>query len=206
MSLFDINVPKNKRNQRRKQRKRLQKQTNAPQKAVTVSLEKFEPNDRHRTHTSWTVFAHDKSDTDFSNESYVEICKISTLEDMWVFLKIPDFSHHQFYIMREGILPRYEDPANVNGGSVSFLIHSAKQVKSTFEQLLVRIMSENLVPKPFVRLVTGVFLNVYLAPKSGANVKIWFSDLNWLHRNLRQVNVDDIQMLQSKRISKHKLY
>ena len=171
--------------------------------APTVQLPKFHNKQQHFTNTTWNIWAHDKADADFTNDSYKKCFTIATLEDFWVFFNnVNDFTRHQFYVMRKDIAPIYEVPENIDGGAYSFLITTSNNVKNGFIALTIRVISENLLPPKHYNQVTGIYLN----PKpEGANIKVWFRDHAWLRQNHSSVFIDDQKLLKSKRISKHKL-
>lgn len=149
----------------------------------------------------WTIYAHDKKDTDFTNHSYKKCYTFATLEEFWTFFNnINDFTRHQFYIMRSKIPPKYECDENKDGGSCSYLIHRTFEVKPTIIQLLIRIICGQLLPCRDYEEITGLYIN----PKiEGANVKIWFKNYNWLKNNWKLILTNDIKNLRSQRISKH---
>ena len=171
---------------------------NRPQ---TVHLPKYNNTDEHFTNTVWNIWAHDKADTDFTNDSYKKCYTIRTFEDFWVFFNnVNDFSRHQFYIMRKNIAPIYEVKENINGGGLSFLIQNHHLVKQTLIETCIRVISENLVHPKYYAEITGIYLN---PKKDGANLKIWFTNYEWLQANVNEIYIDDIKTLTSKRISQH---
>lgn len=156
-----------------------------------------------RLNTGWNVWAHDRTDHQFTDDSYKKCFRITNWEQFWLFFNnIKDYSRHQFYFMRGDILPKYETPENINGGAVSFMIHETQKVKSAIIQLLVRVFSENLLKNPNdYKYITGVCL----IPKiDGANVKIWISDFYWLQQNVNEMNFHQLRWaMRSQRICKH---
>ena len=187
---------------KRRKHKKIQKVHNK-QKPQTVHLPKYNNSDQHFTNTIWNIWAHDKADTDFTNDSYKKCYTIKTFEDFWVFFNnVNDFSRHQFYIMRKNIAPIYEVPENIHGGACSFLITNIHKVQETLIKTCIRVISENLVPPKHYAQITGIYLN---PTKNGANLKIWFSNFEWLQDNIGCLVIDDIKTLTSKRISKHNI-
>ena len=171
-------------------------------KPVTVCLPKFAPNDLHFLNNHWHIYAHDKRDADFTDDSYKRCFTIETLEDFWLFFNhINDFTTHQFYIMRKNIEPKYEVQENIHGGTLSFLILENIDVKPTLIRTVLRMICEKLIGnKRFYYQITGMYLN----PKvNGANLKIWFGNFEWLQNNVHLVEIADIVALKSRRISKH---
>jgi hypothetical protein len=96
--------------------------------------------------------------------------------------------------MRDNIKPVYEDPSNVNGGSYSYRIYN-KFVNDTFENILVRLIGEQLIEKN-VENVTGISL----VPKGKNSIlKIWLSNKKQV-----QLNVNDLEHLNNGRFQSHK--
>lgn len=160
-------------------------------------------NIKHKTQHTWSIYAHDKKDTDWSNASYKKCYVIRTLEDFWLFFhNIDDFTRHQFYIMKNKILPRFECKENKNGGSLSFMIMNSLDVNDTFIRVVARMIGEQMVDPEYKDEITGLSLN----PKiEGANLKIWFTSWTWLQYNDTKIYTSDIRTLESKRLMKHKI-
>lgn len=156
----------------------------------------------HPLHNVWKIYAHDKTDKEFTNESYKHCFSMQTIEEFWCFFNnVDDFSRHQFYIMRKNIPPKYECPENRNGGGYSCFIKYSSEVKETLIQVLIRMIGETIVPAQFHDQITGLYLN----PKQeGAILKLWFKDFEWLKLNSKKVNLSGIVKLTSHRYTKHK--
>ena len=70
------------------------------------------------------VWAH-LPDTNWSLKSYIKICKIETAEDIIALNNsLPDqlIKNCMLFLMRDKILPMWEDPKNCEGGCFSFKI------------------------------------------------------------------------------------
>lgn len=153
--------------------------------------------------TKWTIYAHDKEDTDWTDDSYKKCYEFDTIEKFWIFFKnFDDFSRHQFYIMRNKIEPRFECKENKNGGACSFIIQNIFDIKDTLIRVIIRTISEQIIDVKDYNQVTGISLN----PKSdSATIKIWFRDYGWLKQNSENMYLNDIRTLTSKRLMKHKI-
>ena len=160
-------------------------------------------NDKHILHNPWVIYAHDKSDRDFSlKTSYKKVFTMTYIEDFWLFFNnFRDFSRHQFYIMRKDIPPIYECPENRDGGAWSYIIRHERdadkhKVADTLIQTTIRMIGETLIERQFHDQITGLYLN----PKPNrSNLKIWMRDF----RNPGDLNTDDIIGLTSKRFRPH---
>ncbi len=83
------------------------------------------PGDSMKLMSQWTVWLHENSNSDWSILSYKPIFHINNIGEMWRFLNsFPnlDRTKHQYYIMRDGITPIWEDNNNKNGGICSIML------------------------------------------------------------------------------------
>lgn len=131
---------------------------------------------------SWCVWYH-HSLNDWSIAGYRNIHTIKTINDFWKFFNnidcIGGINNLHFFLMREGITPRYEDRANMYGGSWSMLVPMQKAYE-LWETISVKMIGETLVDDPMS--ITGLSINV----KNGISVmKIWNNDK--MKNNTRQL-------------------
>jgi len=188
---------KNTRNIRKKRQKQFFRNNNQNNKNTKNNKHNYY-NNKHFLQTFWCIYAHDKLDKDFSDNSYKKVFIINTIEDFWIFFNnVHDFTRHQFYIMRENIPPKYECTENIHGGSWSYLINNSEDIQGTLIQVIIRMIGETLVPENYYRHITGLYLMT--KPTNGAILKIWVKNCD-THINL---NLDNICTLCSKRFRKH---
>ena len=123
--------------------------------------------------TSWTFYYHDPENSKWSIDSYIKIQSFNTIDDFWsIYSKLPSRSFHlgMFFLMRNNILPTWEDPANMNGGCWSYKI-SILDVYQLWLDLSIYTVSEHLSKKN--QYITGISIS----PKKGfCIVKIWNSN------------------------------
>ena len=156
-----------------------------------------------RTEDGKTVRAGKPAGATFSILSQVEVrtdkkvYTIETIEDFWIFFgNFHDFQKFQFYVMRGDILPTYEDEANLNGGSYSYMI-PGREVNKSFVLLMAKMIGEQLVAAVNHDEIKGVSL----VPKKGLSVlKVWMKNKN----NPLCLNVGDINGLTRGRFQPHK--
>lgn len=75
--------------------------------------------------TQWKIYTHKNSDNNWGIDSYIPIQDINNIGDMWRFLNIMDNLNkddYQYFVMRKGITPIWEDNKNKNGGICSIAI------------------------------------------------------------------------------------
>lgn len=144
--------------------------------------------------TPWSIWYHHSLD-DWSIGGYRNIHTIKTVNDFWRFFNniecIGGINNLHFFMMREGITPRYEDKGNMYGGSWSMLVPMQKAY-DLWETICVGLIGETLIQDSLS--VTGVSINV----KNGISViKIW--------NNNKQKN-DIRQLPQFKNLSSEIIY
>ena len=82
---------------------------------------------------NWVLWAHLPHDIDWSMGSYKKIMHITSVEEIISLYKIlPEkmIKNCMLFLMRDGIMPTWEDPKNRNGGCFSYKI-SNKDIKKT---------------------------------------------------------------------------
>lgn len=83
----------------------------------------------------WCLYFHDPYDMNWETNSYKFITTISSVEDFIEIYKSFNelWSRGMFFIMREHIMPRWEDDNNKNGGCFSFKINKTEVLDKFFE-------------------------------------------------------------------------
>ena len=79
----------------------------------------------HSLSSKWTLWAHLPHDTDWSIKSYKKIYTFEYVEEAIAITEtLPEIlvKNCMFFIMKEGIIPTWEDPQNRNGGCFSYKI------------------------------------------------------------------------------------
>lgn len=128
-----------------------------------------------RLNSEWAVWIHPNSSSDWTINGYHKIIIIQTLADFWEFMnnfKKINYADYQFFIMRNGIEPTWEDPANKNGGASSFKFSvSDHNLLSYWEKICVMTVCEHLYKGNVLSTdVTGISFNM----KTDTTViKIW---------------------------------
>lgn len=100
----------------------------------------------------WTIWIHDNSSKDWTTSGYNKLMKIETLCDFWEFINnFNNFNYmgYQFCIMKENIMPFWEDPCNCNGGAATIRISTSNpKLLNIWEELCVLIISESFCNIP----------------------------------------------------------
>jgi hypothetical protein len=113
--------------------------------------------DDMKLNSTWVVWIHDNDNLNWSLDSYEEILRIDSVGAMLRFLSTfdnLDKNIRQYYIMRNGITPIWEDNNNKNGAICSILIENinrySKHAKGdlgvvAFAAMCILVMNESFV-------------------------------------------------------------
>ncbi len=159
---------------------------------------------------TWNVFFHDPFNSIWTNNSYVFIDTISTIEDTMCHLHYQHNNIHKgmFFIMRDGIYPCWDDPNNINGGVLSLKVLK-EDVAKFWHNLLIRIVGETILIKEkreHWNLINGISIS---PKKYFCIVKIWIKDNSLFDKSfynlpdsyhgdvLFKLNLDNIQNSQA---------
>jgi len=130
----------------------------------------------HVLNNRWNLWAHLPHDTDWSINSYKRILTIATVEEgIAVTETLPEIlvKNCMLFLMKEGITPIWEDPANRNGGCFSYKI-SNKSVYEVWKDLSYVVLGESISSQSsFVSCVNGITIS---PKKNFCIIKIWMSN------------------------------
>lgn len=140
----------------------------------------------------WNLYIHNLTEKDWSLNSYKHVTTFSSIEDFWTFFNnYKDFRKFNFYVMRGNIKPVYEDPENQNGYSYSYIIPGRK-VTDTFVDILVKMVSENLLDEKNTYEICGISLTPKL--KGISILKVWLKNKN----NVLTLNTDNENLINGR--------
>ena len=124
----------------------------------------------------WKLWAHLPHDTDWSVNSYKDIFVFSTVENTIAITEtLPEvlIKNCMLFIMKENILPMWEDPKNREGGCFSYKIAN-KNVCDVWKELTYVLSGNCISGNPnFVNNVTGITIS---PKKNFCIIKIWMTD------------------------------
>lgn len=144
--------------------------------ATTLTLDANTDNLKVNCHNlglSYNLWYHNPDDLDWSPESYNEILNFNTIEEFWIldkFIRKDMVENGMFYVMKDGILPLWEDPQNIKGGCVSWKIERNNSYKYWIDIVGHFLMKDlgNYTDK-----VNGVSVS---PKKNACIIKLWFSE------------------------------
>ena len=158
--------------------------------SIITTVNTFE--DFHVLHKSWVLWAHLPHDTDWSVNSYKPIYTFKTVEETIAINEtLPEIlvKNCMLFIMKEGIMPIWEDPKNRNGGCFSYKV-SNKNVYEVWKELTYVLVGESMSSNPsFVHQVTGITIS---PKKNFCIIKIWLSNCDFQNPTLVTPSVKGI--------------
>ena len=159
----------------------------------SLSKEPVQSNDEsftdvHQLNTSWCLWAHMPHNTDWSIQSYINVATFSTIEDTVAITQtLPEtlVKNCMLFIMKQNILPMWEDPQNQNGGYFSYKI-SNKNVCEVWNKLTYAIVGETVcTDHSNFKYVSGISIS---PKKDFCIIKIWISSPS--HQNPKMFITD----------------
>jgi hypothetical protein len=125
---------------------------------------------------TWTIWFHRLDERRWSMDTYIRIISFSTVHDFWRVMNgvMRVTSAGYYFVMREGILPIYEDPANREGSMWSWRVNKKPKLPDAWLSVLVHLIGDTLYPASGPAdetFVTGVSFN-----PSNSVIKVWLSE------------------------------
>ena len=138
----------------------------------------------HKLTNKWNLWAHLPHDTDWGINSYKNIYKFTTIEEAVAITEtLPEIlvKNCMLFIMKDNILPIWEDPKNRNGGCFSYKI-SNKIVYEVWCNLTYLLLGESLSSnETCVSSITGITIS---PKKNFCIIKIWLTNCSFQNPEL----------------------
>tara|TARA_Y100001958_G_scaffold159961_1_gene164680 strand:+ start:721 stop:1221 length:501 start_codon:yes stop_codon:yes gene_type:complete len=144
---------------------------------------------KYELNTNWVLWCHSLTNNNWDLESYNKIYELENIYDyksMIELVGLNDYYNSMFFLMRDGILPIWEDENNKNGCSLTIKVPSNK-VKTEWDKLILNSITENIrLDKEDYNEITGLSIS----PKKEFNIiKIWLrnkvNNLNNIEKQLK---------------------
>ena len=144
-----------------------------PQPIETPNEESMSVPSFHALHNKWTLWAHLPHDTDWTSKSYKQIYTVSSVEETIAITEtLPKelVQNCMLFLMREGIMPMWEDKQNRTGGCFSYKVLN-KNVVDVWRDMSYVLTGGSISKTPaFVSNVTGITIS---PKKNFCIIKIW---------------------------------
>lgn len=134
----------------------------------------------------WSLYYHDPYSTDWSVDSYIHICDISSVKSFCAVMKAIDnhWRHGNFFIFREHITPRWEDENNMDGGCYSIKINADEFQERLFD-ICAGILGETVaINKEHTLNINGISTT---PKKNSFIIRIWLKDNNIANREFYNI-------------------
>lgn len=130
----------------------------------------------------WSLYFHDPYNHSWDNNSYKFICNISNVKDFCnIFFTFKElFYKGMFFIMREHIMPRWEDENNKNGGCFSYKLSRIVLEDKFFEvcsQMLGEVLGKT---NEYSENINGISIS---PKKNYYIIRIWIKDNKYASKN-----------------------
>jgi hypothetical protein len=147
----------------------------------------------------WVLWFHKVNNNNWSLESYSKIFEITTYYDILFIIKeIENITSGMFFLMKDGILPVFEDKNNINGGYWSLRI-TKKDSFEYWEKIIYYLCVDTLtIDKKYDEYINGFSVS----PKiNNCIFKIWNSSYDliktdYLRKDLDFINLEEVFYLQ----------
>ena len=168
--------------------------------------------DKHKLKNRWSVWFHQLNDLDYNSIStldekdwkykgYKEIYRFETLEDFWYFYNNhPTLGMGIYFLMKDGILPKWDAKENSKGGtwSLKILPNENKDIKlekivyNVWEKASIQLINNLLIDNN--ERVNGISIQLKSRSNCGI-IQIWCKDTAKKLENFSIENVDMDNML-----------
>jgi translation initiation factor 4E len=123
--------------------------------------------------SSWCLWYHDPENNNWDIKSYKKIYSFNSIERYWTLhntLQDGMINSGMFFLMRDGIMPMWEDGNNINGGFWSYKIPK-KEAHDAWIDLSVALIAECVSSE--MDTITGISIS---PKKAFCVIKIWNND------------------------------
>jgi len=134
----------------------------------TLSINNYRP-----LQNKWALWAHLPHDTDWTSKSYKKIYTYTTVEETIAITEVLPkelVQNCMLFLMRDGIMPMWEDKRNRTGGCFSYKVLN-KNVTDVWRDMSYVLTGESISKSAgFVSNVTGITIS---PKKNFCIIKIW---------------------------------
>ena len=130
--------------------------------------------EKYQLNSNWILWCHSLTNNNWDLDSYNKIYKLENIYDykgLIDSIKLDDYYNSMFFLMRENILPIWEDKNNIDGCSLTLKVPNNK-VKEEWDKLSLYCITEDLnINIKDYKQINGISIS----PKKEFNIlKIWF--------------------------------
>ena len=148
---------------------------------------------------TWILWFHKVNDNNWNIDSYSKIYEIKTYYDvLFILNKIDNITSGMFFLMKEGIIPIFEDDHNIDGGYWSLRITKKDSIEYWSKFIYYLCIDTIINDEKYEKYINGISVS----PKiNNCIFKIWNSNYDKIKtENIRNdldfLNLDEIFYLQ----------
>ena len=125
--------------------------------------------------STWVVWKQTLKNIFLNNYHYQEICKFSTIAGFWFFINLQKKSTaNRLFIMREGIIPCWEDSSHNDGGQLIITVPTNDIFHNIYVNCLMGMVGESLVNDKYNSTdITGI---TYIYETNLKQIRFWSSN------------------------------
>jgi len=142
----------------------------------------------HSLSNNWTCWIHLQNDKNWDISSYKKICQFNTLEDGIKLIENLSFkiiTQSMVFLMRENILPIWENFDNIKGGSFSYKISNCL-IENIWKKLSYCLIGNTLYnDEKILKNINGISIS---PKKNFCIIKFWLKDLDSIKENKEITN------------------
>lgn len=121
----------------------------------------------------WTLWQHEPLNTNWELDSYNKLLRFTNTDEFWSIYQlfnIECLKYNMLFLMKNDILPLWEDSININGGALSIKV-IYKDIYTCWNELSMALVGEYLTKNPEdITKINGISIS----PKKGFCIfKIW---------------------------------
>lgn len=136
----------------------------------------------------WVLWFHKINDNNWNVESYKKIAEVTNYEELlFIMSTLKNVTAGMFFLMKDGIIPTFEDVNNRNGGYWSLRI-SKKDASEYWKKLVYTLCLDNItINENYERKINGLTIS----PKiNNCIFKIWTSDYKGMKSEYLRKDID----------------
>lgn len=119
----------------------------------------------------YSLWYHNPNDTNWTEDSYHQMITFNTSNEFWILNHLIDnfmIENGMFFIMKENVVPIWENDDNINGGYLSWKIEKSK-VHNNWIDLIGHLLLNNIIDGD-----NSIINGCSISPKKNFNIlKIW---------------------------------
>lgn len=140
----------------------------------------------------YSLWYHNPNDTNWTEDSYHQMITFNTSNEFWILNHLIDnfmIENGMFFIMKENVVPIWENDDNINGGYLSWKIEKNK-VHNNWIDLIGHLLLDNIIDGD-----NSIVNGCSISPKKNFNIlKIWTNC---------EINTEEIKLNNTLKLSNY---